>query len=58
MLVPRYFKTVYSVKFRSTSAHRDYHPKVLNPTKELNMWIQMQASETSLKKDLLEKETR
>ena len=58
VLVPRCFKTVHSVKSRSTSAHRDYQPEVLNPTKGLNMWIQMQVSETSLKKDLLEKETR
>lgn len=58
VFVPIYFKTVHSVKSVSTSAHRDYQPEVLNPTKGLNMWIQMQESESSLKKHFLEKETR
>lgn len=41
--VPRYFRAVHSVKSRSTFAHTECQPKVLNPTKGMNMWIQMQA---------------
>lgn len=33
VLVPRYFKTVYPVKSRPTSACRDYHQEIPNPTK-------------------------